>query len=414
MFNPFYIYGFCFSYVLIVYSFGWSQINPKLSASVVGFLLVTMGIMFVIGKVFKERGSFKWKDVEYNKNVQLATGVLLVMHFLNILYAGHVPLMEILLKRNYNYTLGFEGIPFIQTFLMAGSSFLATYIFHMFLSTRKKSLILLFIINLIPIALVFYRSVMLIILLNCVWVFGSRMKKMDVKNASILLISFLIVAYIFGVSGDARNANQQGVYGSGSELILESGKATQEFRDSIIPKPFFWVYMYSSNPLANFQNLTDVYQGYQFNLSNLMQFVNNDMVISMFSERVNSLYHVEKPKLPLINETFNVLTIFARPYYYLGWLGPVIIFELTLLICVLYYFLLKDNEAYFLTGIAVLNTIIFLNLFDNMFIFSTLAIQLIIPGFLSFMKRMKARKIVLRPPAMAVQNYKPNKGARHG
>ncbi len=59
----------------------------------------------------------------------------------------------------------------------------------------------------------------------------------------------VVLLYFFGVLGNYRM-----VKSSSNEYFMEVAEATDSFRNSRIPKEYFWSYIYISSPLANLQN----------------------------------------------------------------------------------------------------------------------------------------------------------------
>jgi hypothetical protein len=96
-----------------------------------------------------------------------------------------------------------------------------------------------------------------------------------------------------------------------------------------------------------------------------------------------------KTQPSLIIDNFNVSTIFANSYVLLGWLGMYMIFFFSLLFSFIYYKLLNPHGPFYLTGIVLINTLIFFNLFSNMFSFSGMSLQLIFPLLAQTISRIR-------------------------
>lgn len=390
MFNPFFIYCYAFIYILVLYGMKWSNLFPQMSYTVLIFLISTIIIMFITGvfinkKVIKRRHDLSTTE---DRHIERITKILSVLHILNIVYAGNIPILQIVRNTGYLYTEGFNGLPFIQTFLLAFSAFYATYSFDTFLSTRRKKFLLLLLLNILPFVLLFYRSTLVIIVLNCTWVYLLRIKRIKFKAIIVVLISFLIGGYFFGLAGDMRTSNQFGTYDNREAIITNMGQATEEFMSTNIPKQYFWLYMYSASPLANFQHTVDVYDNIELNMKNLISFVNNQMIYDVFSTRLNNLFEITTEKTPLVSNGFTVSTIYGRSFLGIGWLGPLLIFNFMLIGSIFYVVLISRSNKFFRVGIATLNTIIFLSIFANMFVVTSLAVQLIVPFIVERSKKI--------------------------
>lgn len=393
MFNPFFIYSISWIYVFILYSLKWSNLNPHLTLTMVIFLLITIIVMFMCGIFFKNKVPIKWQEIQNNKFVFKISALLLFLHVVNFIYARKIPLLEILFKRGYVYTQDFNGIPFLQTIILSSSVFLITYLYHMILSTKNGKIIVLFFVNIIPLILIFYRILFVIIILNCLWLSLFKINKISIKVIGRVFVLFLIAGYIFGISGDARTANQYNLYKSdnNSQIIMRIGEASEEFKNSIVPKPYFWVYLYSTSSLANFQSITNQYSNKDIKIINFVEYFNNEILYNMISFRINRLLDINKVELALNSPALNVSSIYGYAHYYLNWMGDVLMFLYTLILCVIYYLFMRKDKEFFLVSIAILNTIIFLNIFYNMFTWTTLSIQLLIPILFKLFNNLKLR-----------------------
>lgn len=391
MFNPFFIYCYAYIYVLVLYAMKWSNLFSQMSISVIFFLIVTLLIMFILGLVINKKiGKVQNYSLVEDKNILKNTKIILILHIINMIYGGTIPLWNIIRNTGYLYTEGFDGIPLIQTFLLAFSAFYATYSFDTYLSTKNKKFLFSFIFNILPFVLLFYRSTLVIIILNCTWVYLLRIKRIKFKIFIVVFILFLFSGYLFGLAGDARTANQYGIYENQESIITNMGQASEEFMESKVPKQYFWLYLYSVSPLANFQNITDIYTDVDFSTKNILSFINNEIVYDVFSLRINDLSNIKIKEMPLIVSGFNVSTIYGTAFMGLGWLGVILIFIFMLLFSVGYILLIRKNKQFFRVGIATLNTIIFLCIFDNMFVATSLSLQLIFPFFIkSSVKKQK-------------------------
>jgi hypothetical protein len=110
-------------------------------------------------------------------------------------------------------------------------------------------------------------------------------------------------------------------------------------------------------------------------------------VYDFISKRFDEAGITKSKKPQLIFEAFNVSTAFAGSVAYLGWVGFTMMLFFMLLFPVLFIFIIGTNSRYKIISVSILCSIYFYSFFDNMFIFSGLAPQLLFPLFLSFIEK---------------------------
>lgn len=378
---------------MLLYMLGWSDLFTNLSASMIIFLILTSIIMMLFGNFRKNSNLIKWNEIEKDDYTYVFSILSLFGHLINFIFAGKIPLINILLSKPNEVVEGFNGIPFVHVLLVSFTTFYCTYLFHLYLSTKHRKDLLLYLINFLPLILLFSRSAIILVLMNCVWIVLIRKRKLSVKFVAILMICLLTIGYIFGVAGDKRTENQVNLSGTGSDLIMEIGSASEEFRESLIPKTYFWVYLYASSPLANFQHIINTDSNHPIDGERILEFVNNEFLPDSISNRINGLMGSSNIEMPLITPTLNVATIYGPAYEYLSWMGPILMFIYTIVIITGYLYVNKENKQFLLTGIAILNSIIVLNAFDNMFSKTAFSFQLVYPIAFGFFYSKTTRSL---------------------
>jgi hypothetical protein len=201
----------------------------------------------------------------------------------------------------------------------------------------------------------------------------------------------VVLFYLFGVAGNIRCSHQYGRTENitSSDIILGIGDAKDSFRESIIPKEFFWAYLYISSPLANLQNTMISDGPADLTVSRLLHFTNFEILPDFASKRIANFLEIERINIKQITPALTVGTVYARSYVYLDWLGLALMFSFTMLVSFSYIILLRRDNVFFITGISILNTVILFNIFSNMFYFSGVSFQLAYPLFFSFFRRKK-------------------------
>ena len=188
--------------------------------------------------------------------------------------------------------------------------------------------------------------------------------------------TMLIFLYAFGLFGNIRSDSENAAIDiKNSEFILNVGEATEEFKDSSIPKPFFWGYLYVSTPIANLQNMTEKIEP----SNDPLLFITQSVLPDFISKRVESNFNLKVQEDQRVSPVFNVSTIFAPAYKTLGFVGMILIYYYLVLFIFIYAYMMKKMNTTKIIGISILFTIVIFNLFSNMLIFSGLSFQLIYP-----------------------------------
>ncbi|WP_318507256.1 hypothetical protein [Bacillus sp. T3] len=166
-----------------------------------------------------------------------------------------------------------------------------------------------------------------------------------------------------------------------NSLFLQIGGATEEFKESPIPKEFFWPYIYISSPLANLQETINHYEYEEdISLSDTFVFSVTQVLPDFISKRIVAFYEIVIPNSLQITPELNVSTAFAQSYVILGWVGVSLLTLFMFIFALFYILLLKSlNSEYFIVGVAILNSIFVFNTFSNMFSFTGLSFQLVYP-----------------------------------
>jgi hypothetical protein len=220
--------------------------------------------------------------------------------------------------------------------------------------------------------------------MSCVFVYLIKYQKnITFRKITGLAILAVICLYLFGIVGNVRVNNSYHREGSlvDNSLFLQIGGATDKFKESVIPKEFFWSYIYISSPLANLQKTIDNFEYEKdISLSDSFEFTVTQIFPDFISKRIVSLYEIVIPQGIQIAPELNVSTAFAQSYVILGWVGVSLLAIFMFTFALFYILLLKRlNSEYFIVGVAILNSIFVFNTFSNMFAFTGLSFQLIYP-----------------------------------
>lgn len=376
MINPYtsYILGFAVS--LVVYQFGWSEIYPRLSYSLLLFLATTFILHFFSSKAWNRmRQSQAEKITMPQINPMLVTAFIYLLWTADFVYEGGIPVLKVLLNLPYDYRL--FGVPSLHVFTVTFASFYTVYLFHLFLKTKQRKMLILCSINLFAAILIFSRSMLFFNLVSCVFVYLLSLEKIPYKKIALASPAVILLFYFFGVVGTKRVSFESQV-SYDPNLFLDNGRATTQFRESSIPKEFFWPYFYISSPLANLQVNITTYYVRPITTTRVLEYINNELLFESFSKRVNKLLGVDREKENVIKDPFNVSTVYSRSYSYLGWVGMTITALVIVLIPILYLKLIRDNP-YSSIAVAILCTTYLFLSYDNTIRLMALGFQLVYP-----------------------------------
>ncbi|MGX7419002.1 O-antigen polymerase [Carnobacterium gallinarum] len=396
MVNPYYIYSVSFIGVIIAYLLGWSNLFPELRFSLILFMGFSIGIALLFGNSIRKRKIIVFENLTYTKIFQNTTLFIMGGYLLEGLYNGSFPLIDIMLGKNSNYTE--FGIPTFHVFLVTFNSFFAVYLFQALISegnfAEKKKLFMFFSLNLLPGLLIVNRGMLVIILMSCFFVYTIKFQnKMTIKKASLLMVILFIGAFLFGVAGNVRvnSSYQTGKSSFNNDTFLNIGKASDSFKNSIIPKEFFWTYIYVASPLANFQETIEKQTfDSDITVSDTAVFFVTQIMPDFISKRIVSEFEIETQDFKKITPELNVGTAFIASYVILGWPGVILFITILFLFAYFYLLFLRSlGQKYFITGVAILNTLFLMNTFSNMLSFTGISFQLIYPIIFGLVDKYK-------------------------
>ena len=394
MINPYFIYILSFLAVIIAYQFKWSNLYPDLGLSLLLFLGSSMMIAYFFGKIFVKQKIVIFNKIHYKKPVELITYGVLVGYALEFLYHRNFPLLALITKTQLSYTE--FGIPTFHVFLVTFNSFFSLYLFQLLLSETKNRIktLLFYILTLIPSILILNRGMLLMILMSCAFIYLIKYQsKITLKKITGLTILAVLVLYFFGVVGNMRvnNSYQSNTSLFDNSLFMHIGGASDEFRESVIPKEFFWAYIYISSPLANLQETINNFSFEKdVNFFDSFVFTITQTLPDFISKRIVPVYNIEVPDVIQITPELNVSTAFAQPFVILGWVGITFYTLFAFLFAFFYILLLKKmNSQYIIIGMALMNSIFVFTTFSNMFSFTGLSFQLVYPVIFSLFNGKK-------------------------
>lgn len=378
--NPYFAYSISFIVALGTYLLGWSGLYPRLTADLAWFLALSVLFSFMAGVYWNRKKYVSFQKLPPDRNVILVTGFIYLLWICEFFYAGGIPILKILLGQPYNYRL--FGIPSLHVFVVTFSSFYTVYLFHLYLSTRKKKVLLFYLINLLAAVLIYSRAMFMFNMVASVVLLLPFTPRAPRRALPVSLAGLLILFYLFGVFGNLRVSHEAKVHYDNT-IFPQAGQATKSFKESAIPNEFFWAYIYASSPLANLQkniNKADKHLSFSW----FLRMANNEMLFDFISKRINRVFDIPHPGEHTIYGSFNVSTIYSVAYSHLGWLGMAIMFCYIMAIPVGYSKLFKNNSPFFASGFSILITMYLFMAYDNTVRFTGLSFQLVYPVIFSW------------------------------
>lgn len=383
MVNPYFCYSISFLIAFLVYLLGWSDLYPRLSTPLLIFLISTLVLFTFVGYRVTKRLRITFRSLPFSdlSSPILITLFLYALWIVEFLYQGGIPLFMILLKLPYDYRL--FGVPSLHVFIVTFSSFYTVFLFHLFLSTRKKEILFLYLVNLFAAVLIYSRAMFFFNLSASFFLLLLMTRRIPRALVFIGPLSLILLFYCFGVLGTLRVSRESKTeYDNG--IFLETGKATASFKNSFVPKEYFWTYIYMSSPLANLQHNINTFPPPAPTITNIGQMINNEILMDFISKRVNSLLGLQRLDENTIPGPFNVSTVYSRSFNYLGWTGILIMATVVLILPWAYFKILPVQSPFFLTGFTILCTMYLFLAYDNTIRFTGLSFQLVYPVVLHY------------------------------
>jgi hypothetical protein len=384
MINPYYIYIITFLVSLVVYQFGWSTLFPTLKIPLIIFLTISMVMAFILGLIFHAKNYISFRKLEWDFKIPLVVIFITIIWATEFIYNGGIPLIMILKGEPYDYIT--FGIPTLHVFAVTFTSFFAVYLFHVYISTKRKSALIYYIITMSFALLLFNRGMFMINVISSIFVYLQQVRRLSIRRLTFLTCFLIVILYLFGVLGHLRTSHIAGTKYSG-EHILNLVKADQGFINSKIPSEFIWSYLYISSPLANLQYNIDQHFTLERNNRNMILFLNNEFLFDFISKRTNIILNAQRVSCIRFTNSMTVGSVYANSYIYFGWIGLAMMTIYILCVPVFYLGLIRKRNTFYVTATSILGSVYLFLIFDNMFTFTGLSFQLVYPLFMGIFFR---------------------------
>lgn len=376
--NPFFINGFTWLLVFLVYQLRWSALCPRLSEEMLMFLFTTIVISFLCGFWVYKRGVIKPRLLE---KVRIKSLVIWSLFFYLLLFVeafvqGGTPLMSYV-NGSLNISYKEFGLPVVHVLVVNGFSCVILYAFYSYVSVKNNAirgkhlrlkLVLLIAVDMFAFILMFNRGALLANFAGIFLMMLAVSKKVWLLILKLTAIG-LVILFTFGYMGNMRFGKDR------MDAILKIGGITNEFRRSAIPSEFAWAYLYISTPLANTQNTINKNRGVSGDSEDLEKLITYEFTPEIISKRIGTDGNRIK-SAKLIEDNLTVSSVYGRGYNYFGWASLWMIFGFIMLFATVNIKIIPQHSDYYFPMIVSLDIILIMNLFDNMLIFMGLVPQL--------------------------------------
>ena len=392
MLNFYYLYGIIWTFVIILYSFGWSDFNKSLDPALLVFFFVTVCFSFFMGYLRRKKFIYFPCKIDYHKRT--VTKCLLIGFILDFIYSKQIPLISIILgKSTY---MDFKGIPILHVFLISAGAVYCFSLFYKFLninnnSIKRKVFVDFFLIVLMYL-LMFSRQMVAIIIIGCILLlysdFKYKNKMSNLKNRYLFLFLFLFLflvlflfLFLFGVLGNLRS----GYSWNDCSLIEKIGRFNSTY-PVFLPKEFMWAYIYITNPLANLSHALITGASSTRNILYAL-------IPEFIAKRIgggNLDFWSTGERFNLVAEYFNATTCFADAAVSARYTGLIIHF-LTMVIYCEFVIHANKKSKNSVISLIVADIVVGFSFFFNTLSYSGISLQLLIIAMMGFFKNKKIK-----------------------
>lgn len=380
MINLYYGYSILWGIVLLFYSFGFSNLCKPLDNGLLFFLIFSILVSLVMG--FVQRKKFKYIHLDENPHKsKRTTMIFLFLFFIEIIIERKVPLLNVLLGQSYNSS-SYSGLKGLHMIMSSSAIIYSFYLSYLYSNFKCKKLLYENILIVLYFCLLVQRQNILICLLGFIFYsfFSSfKKKKINLKKVFAIIVSLLMLLYGFGVMGNFR-------YGSSwkwndTTMIENLGQINEKY-PSIVPKQYFWSYLYVVSPLVNLNTNIEYYRNEKSDLKKY--------VFEFTPEFLQNILNYEKENVYLPVTSLTASTAYVRGYKYLGYFGMYMLFLaymfLTNIILNICY---RKNRPFFMVNCMSLAYFLLFTFFENTMTYSTTSMIVIISFILSFKYTLK-------------------------
>lgn len=376
--NPFLIYILTFGGALAIYQLGWSTAYPPTTRGLVLFFAFSFCVAGAVGWLMQPRVRLI-RAYRPGLLPGWAVVVPLACFAADLVYAGSVPLID-MIRGTFVYT-SFTGAPSLHVFAVSFGSVFSTIRFADFLYERDRvrwRYLAEATIPIIFLLLIVYRGPALIILTSWIFVFFIHMSRIRISYVLGMIAAGMLLLFGAAKFGEARSGD-----------VSSLGQATDALQQSSLSRSAFWLFLYSTGPLANFQYAVSTVQP-PYDLKKIPEYVVSELLPDSISHRILPRLGASRDRhIPEFSPNFNVSSIFSRSWIFFGWISVLTTFAVFIFVLCAYIRVIRTSPLA-VPCLALLNTFVVYNLFDNMIATTSIGIQLLWPLLLGLLLKQRA------------------------
>ncbi|MDH0834297.1 oligosaccharide repeat unit polymerase [Acinetobacter johnsonii] len=363
--NPFFIYGLSFLLILLLLSFGVSNLYYLEYNSLLVFILFTIILSFFIGYILRfyvlikiERSFNILKEASLFNCISIVA-ILFALFLLDCISVGVIPIIEVLKGNTYRY-MDF-GVPLLHAFLIMYTCMVCFSYFIRYLkfSSKRYLFVMLFALFL-PICFI-NRQVFIYEIIGLIILYFTYRKKINFTRFFKFFSIFLLVSIFFSAVGNYRTvSDSQGTVDGSSSLI----SGLLDVNTKYMPDFLSWPYAYIVTPYGNLQYNYKYMSKNEYGYSDFSKAVRLEIFPDFLSKRFVSEYDENDAKPMLISEAFNVVTGYSEIYVVYGVYGLILYFLYFCFVMIMFIILMPVRG--FFISLAGLCATTYLITYSNM------------------------------------------------
>lgn len=212
----------------------------------------------------------------------------------------------------------------------------------------------------------------------CLFVFLLSIKSLSVRKILYCIGGVGIALYLFSVIGSTRIKDDED-----STIFTSFTRPSENFEALHISNMFLWPYMYIASPLGNLQICIEDYTPENSFSGFILNCICPDFIAKHILDESGK-------ELPQISPVFNVSTMYSMAYAKMGFLGMFMLyFAQAIYVYVIFLYSRPSTNPYYTATVSLLCSVIILNIFSNMWVFSAISFPIIWGPICYYLSRVK-------------------------
>lgn len=380
--NPFLYYSATFLLALFLSELNWTALYPEASSSTVYFFLISSFLCIVLAYVFRKRCVYLEiiSPIRFYPQIKKYIYLTFILLAIECLYHRTIPILGYFTGSVDAGLYKEFGIPFLHVIVVNSIMFIfyiSSYCYFSIGGFKNKYLKITLLLLFSP--LIFMNRAMVMYMVFALFLLYMMSRKSMIKSLMTIIPSGLLIMYLFGLTGNMRNGDYTGEY------IMSVGGATDKFKESFIPKEFFWAYVYLSTPLGNLQNVINEKRIFKEEESG----PGNVFIIDILPQFISKRLEVKSADASkyLVVEHLTVGTTYFGAYLNWGWGGMWMVFAALIFYASFMLLKIPIDSLVHVPLLCVLCTMFFFSSFANMIVYMGLFPQFVFIYLLRHVKK---------------------------